>query len=154
MSSDDSTGGRAAELEIQARLCRFAAAPRPPHGDGRAVHTGAATAARVAQATRYVARHFFEPITVDDVAEASGLGRYHLMASFRRVCGLSLWEHVTRLRLTEARRLLATTDLPILTVSQRSGFGSVSRLYGAFRRYNGMTPAQYRTSTWQTAAGF
>lgn len=153
MAAEDMDRRRAAELEIQARVSRLlAAAPRSVAGGGRAsasgerspAPSGTATAARLALATRYVAGHFFEPITVDDVAEACGLGRHHLMASFRRVCGLTLWEHVTRLRLAEARRLLATTDLPILAISERAGFGSVSRLYGAFRRYNGMTPAQYR----------
>lgn len=134
---------RAAALEIQARIYRLLASGATTRA--RQSSPGTAMAAHVAVAIRFLAAHFLEPVTVDDVAAACGLGRHHLMSSFRKVCGLTVWEHVTRLRVSEARRLLATTDLPILAVSERAGFGSVSRMYAAFRRFNGMTPREYRS---------
>ncbi|MFC0531450.1 helix-turn-helix domain-containing protein [Phytohabitans kaempferiae] len=133
----------AAEVEIQARLLRLM--HQTATSDRTTRHQpGAATRELVARAITYITRHFVEPITVEHVARAVDRHHDHLMASFRQVCGLTLWEYVTRLRLSEAQRLLAATDLPILAVCHRSGFSSTSRLYEAFHRYHGMTPAVYR----------
>ncbi|WP_157987536.1 helix-turn-helix domain-containing protein [Jiangella endophytica] len=132
----------AVEMEMHARLLRLLAASTPASRIRKP--PGSATATLVATAIQYVTRHFVEPFTVEDVARAVGRHHDHLMSSFRRVCGLTLWEYVIRLRLSEAQRLLATTDLPILAVCHRSGFSSVSRMYEAFHRYNGQTPSAYR----------
>jgi transcriptional regulator GlxA family with amidase domain len=128
---------------MQARLRRFL------HATARASRTpverpGAPTASGVTAAIRYVLRHFMVPITVDDIATATGWRRDHLMASFRRVCGLTLWNFVTRVRLAEAQRLLTTTDLPTLAICGRAGFSSTSRMYATFHRYCDRTPAEYR----------
>lgn len=133
----------AVEMEIHARLLRLVShttSTKPMLGR----HTGLAAADLVARAIRYVTRHFVEQIAVSDIAEAVDRHHDHLMASFRRICGVTLWEYVTRLRLSEAQRLLTTTDLPILAICHRSGFSSTSRLYETFHRYHGQTPAAYR----------
>lgn len=140
----------AVELEIQARLHRLirSLATTDPTGQARSV--ASAGSSFVAAAIRFVVRHFMESFTVDDIARAAGRNRDHLMATFRAVCGLTLWDYVTRVRLGEAQRLLTTTDLPVLAVCHRSGFSSTSRMYVAFGRYAGQTPAEYRRSrtTW------
>lgn len=142
LAGDDAELHAVAGLEMQARLrrCLRTAAPSGPQPTSP-------TAAGVAAAIRYVVRHFMEPFTVDDVAAAVGWRRDHLMASFRRVCGLTLWTFVTRVRLAEAQRLLATTELPILSVCDRAGFSSTSRMYEAFDRYCDRTPATFRRAT-------
>lgn len=133
----------AAELEIQARLLRLLHQSASANS-ALVRHTGATTADLVASAIHYITRHFVGDINVDDVARAVNGHHDHLMASFRRICGLTLWEYVTRLRLCEAQRLLTATDLPILAICHRSGFSSTSRMYEAFHRYCGQTPMAYR----------
>jgi AraC-like DNA-binding protein len=129
--------------EMQARLRRFLHATTRT-SRGPVERPGSPTASGVTSAIRYVLRHFMVPITVDDVATATGWQRDHLMASFRRVCGLTLWNFVTRVRLAEAQRLLATTELPMLAICGRAGFSSTSRMYATFHRYCDRTPAEYR----------
>lgn len=129
--------------EMQARLRRFLHATARA-ARGPAERPGSPTASGVTAAIRYVLRHFMVPITVDDIATAIGWQRDHLMASFRRVCGLTLWNFVTRVRLAEAQRLLTTTDLPTLAICGRAGFSSTSRMYATFHRYCDRTPAEYR----------
>ncbi len=133
----------AAEMEIQGRLLRLLH-DAAPGTSVLAQHVGGATADVVARAIHYVTRHFVEQITVEDIASAVDRNHDHLMASFRRICGLTLWEYVTRLRLSEAQRLLTATDLPILAICHRAGFSSTSRMYEAFHRYFDQTPAAYR----------
>ncbi|SDT50684.1 AraC family transcriptional regulator [Jiangella sp. DSM 45060] len=133
----------AAEMELHALLLRLL-----HHTPGAAATVGPrvnrAAANVVANAIRYVTRHFGEHITVDDVARAVGRNRDHLTTTFQAVCGITVKGYVVRLRLAEARRLLTATDLPIRAVGHRSGFGSTARLYEAFRSHYGMTPAMYR----------
>jgi AraC-like DNA-binding protein len=143
LDSTDPCLRRAAEMEIEARLLRLLG-QAAPLSSAVVRHSGAATAEMVARAIGYVTRHFMEPISVEDIATAVNRNHDHLMASFRHVCGLTLWEYVTRLRLSEAQRLLAATDLPILAVCHRSGFSGTSRMYDAFDRLCGLTPATYR----------
>lgn len=132
----------AVEMEIQARLLRLLAQAELMLPTMK--RPGVRTADVVARAIQYVTRHFVEDISVNDIARAVERNHDHLMVSFRSVCGLTLWDYVTRLRLSEAQRLLKATDLPILSICHRSGFSSTSRLYEAFHRYCGLTPAAYR----------
>lgn len=129
------------DMEIQSCIRRLLhkGAGQPP-----AARTGTATAAGIARAVRFISRHFMSPLRTSDIAAAVGWSRDHLMESFRAICGLTVWEYVTRVRVSEAARLLANTDLPVLAVATRSGFSSTSRLYDAFHRYHASTPAQYR----------
>jgi AraC-like DNA-binding protein len=134
---------RAATLEIEARLRRFLT--RIATEVGSAAHAPSSIPTRrLVAVTRFVADHFTEPITVEDIAAAVGWHRDHLMASFRRFCGLTLWSYVTRLRLAEAQRLLTTTDLPITRICHQAGFGSTSQMYDVFRRHRDTTPARFR----------
>jgi AraC-like DNA-binding protein len=132
----------AAQLEIQARLHRLVDEGLPPPRPDSLDH--GPTAGIAAAAIRFIVRHFMEDITVEDVATAVGRSRDHVMQCFRKVCGVTLWEYVTRVRVNEARRLLAVTDLPILAVCHRAGFNSTSRMYDAFHRHCGLTPGQLR----------
>jgi transcriptional regulator GlxA family with amidase domain len=51
---------------------------------------------------------------------------------------------VERLRVEQARTLLATTRLGTKTVAERCGFGSAPRLARAFERALGVPPRAYR----------
>jgi LacI family transcriptional regulator len=57
------------------------------------------------------------------------------------------WEMICRLRAESAKRLLAETDLPMIHVAERSGFGDAERLSVVFRRQTGTTPSAYRRAT-------
>ena len=130
----------AAKLEIEAWASRFIQrVRRSPSSD-----ESEPPPAGIARAMQFVALRFADQISVDDIAESSGWPRDRLMSAFRGICGVTLWEYVIRVRLAEARRLLSTTDLPMDVVRERSGFGSIGRLYEAFRRCHGVTPAAYR----------
>lgn len=134
----------AALLEIEARTRRLLDRVIEPTGGQRRPRYPSISAAGVIAAARYVARHFAEPISIDDVVDAVGWNRAHLLATFRKICGVPLWQYVVRLRTAEAQRLLATTDLPVLEVCYRAGFSSTVRMYDSFHRNLDLTPAQYR----------
>ena len=94
---------------------------------------------------RYLAEHYREEITVNDMAEAVRLHPKYLLVLFRRTCGMKLWDYVVRLRLAHAQRLLLTTDRTVADLAQEAGFNSLSAFYHAFRKHGPAgTPADFR----------
>jgi LacI family transcriptional regulator len=100
--------------------------------------------ADVAKAIHYIRRHAFEGITVEDILEEVPLSRRALEHRFRRRLGRSPKEEIQRLRLDQAKSLLASTDLPLARISDRLGFHQPAYLSAVFKKETGVTPAAYR----------
>ena len=139
---------RIAMLEIEARLRRltlvaFGDPVHPEHamhpeiGDDPALR-------QVVSMVRHIAAHFREPITIADIAAAANVHPTYAMTQFRKVVRTTIGDYLKLHRLAEARRLLATTDLPVNRVATASGFGSLSRFYRAFTDACGTSPARFR----------
>lgn len=98
----------------------------------------------LAAALELVRARFGEPLKVDDLARAAEMSRQQLERRMRRALGVSAKQYVLRVRLDEATRLLATTDLPIAEIATRCGFYDQAALTRRFARAVGMTPRRYR----------
>lgn len=86
-----------------------------------------------------------EAPTLRGLANAVGVHPVHFAAVFRRFYGCSVGEYLRRRRLDHVRRKLAETELPLAGIAMEAGYADQSHMTRAFRRYIGMTPAQYRT---------
>jgi transcriptional regulator GlxA family with amidase domain len=84
-------------------------------------------------------------LSVEALAARTHLSPRTLHRLVRRELGLTPGELVEQVRMTTARRLLETTDLPISAVAKAGGFQTVSTLYRAFDRTLGTAPAAYRS---------
>ena len=98
----------------------------------------------VGKALWYIESHFGEPTTLDDVAEASGLSRFHLSRTFAAVVGQPVVAYLRARRLTEAARQLADGAPDILQVALGAGYSSHEAFTRAFRDQFGMTPDEAR----------
>ena len=111
--------------------------PGGGHGTADAMH-------RVIDMVRFVVDRFREPIGVADVAAAAHLHPHHAMAVFRQDVGTTILEYLTRCRVAEAQRLLATTSMTTSEIAHAAGFGSQSSFYAHFARACGGPPGEYR----------
>lgn len=75
--------------------------------------------------------------TVEGLAARVGIGGRHLARLFVRHLGATPGEVARTARVQRAKRLLTETDLPMIDVALRSGFGSL-------RRFNAVFAAVYR----------
>ena len=98
----------------------------------------------VKNAVEYVARHFPEEITLAGVAEELHVNTSYLSMLFRQVTGTTFKEHLNRMRIEEAERLLTNTDYPILEIAIACGYRDQSYFTKVFKKYTGLTPRQYR----------
>ncbi len=123
-----------AALDILGRLLELGEEeePEPQPGDDA-----------LSRARAFLDQHFADPLTLDAVAEAAGLSRFHLVRAFARRYGLTPHAWLLRRRVNHAKTLLRAGLSPA-EAAQACGFADQSHLGLYFRRLVGMTPAAYR----------
>lgn len=89
---------------------------------------------------------FREPVSASDVARALGYTPGHLTTVVRERTGRTLLEWITERRMTEVRRMLRDTDLPLGVVAARTGLRDATYLVRRFKDRYGTTPDRWRRS--------
>jgi AraC-like DNA-binding protein len=87
---------------------------------------------------------YFEPLDVDDLADAAGLSRAHFSREFRRAFGESPHAYLLTRRMERAAALLRTTDRSVADVCVSVGLRSVGSFTTSFTRTYGVPPTAYR----------
>ena len=85
-------------------------------------------------------------VSLDELAAAAGLSKFHLLRAFTKRFGLPPHTYHTQLRIATARTLLAD-GVPISRVALEAGFADQSHLTRHFARNVGVTPGAYVRST-------
>lgn len=94
--------------------------------------------------TEYVNENFCEPITLDLIANETGLSRYYVSHLFKELMNTTFIGYLNELRLSRAAMLLTTTDIPVIEIAGMSGFNNISNFNRAFKMYYDTTPSKYR----------
>lgn len=94
----------------------------------------------VEKAVWYIESHFAGDITLEDVAAAAGVSRFHLLRAFGTITGWSVMRYIRARRLSEAARALARRDGGILDIALEAGYGSHEAFTRAFRQHFGIVP--------------
>ncbi|MBU6439070.1 MAG: helix-turn-helix domain-containing protein [Betaproteobacteria bacterium] len=139
----------AATLEL---LCRLADAPAqalasPGAFAGPAGAAGAATGHEPERINRVLAlmeSRLAEPLRIADLCAAAHWSPRSLQRYFLQHLGESVVQHLTRLRIGRACRLLADTRLPVSEVAARCGFGNLAHFNRQFKAARQTTPSAYR----------
>ncbi len=92
----------------------------------------------------HIETNFGNEITLDDVAQAAGVSRFHLARVFETRMGRSVMGYVRARRLSLAARQLAAGAPDILAVALDAGYGSHEAFTRAFVAVFGMTPEAVR----------
>ena len=98
----------------------------------------------ISKALWYIESHIGEPFELADVAQVSGLSRFHLARTFAATVGQPVLAFARARRLSEAARLLADGAPDILQVALAVGYGSHEAFTRAFRDQFGFTPEDVR----------
>ncbi len=108
--------------------------------------TALPTARHLLRARDLADARYFEPLDVDDLAEAAGLSRAHFSREFRRAFGDSPHAYLLTRRLERAAALLRTTDQSVAEICFSVGLQSVGSFTTSFTRTFGRSPTAYRTA--------
>jgi AraC-like DNA-binding protein len=82
--------------------------------------------------------------TVDKLAKLSHMSRATFARVFQEVLGDTPMKYLTDWRMTVARDLLRTQDIPLAEVAERVGYSSLYAFATAFRRHHGQPPGRWR----------
>jgi AraC-like DNA-binding protein len=78
------------------------------------------------------------------VASVLGKNSAYVARFFREEMGIGMSSYIKQLRVSEAKRLLAETDLTIRETAEQVGFSDSNALIRAFKSCEGVTPGEYR----------
>jgi AraC family transcriptional regulator len=99
---------------------------------------------RLKRAKEYMEANIAEPISLADIAAASGLSRMHFAAQFRAATGVRPHEYLLQRRIEHARELLLTSRLPLVEIAFEVGFKTQAHFTTVFARFVGETPNVWR----------
>jgi AraC-like DNA-binding protein len=111
---------------------------RRREGFGREEHRA------IRRSREYLAQHYSDTISLEDLSKVANLSPYHLHRVFTREMGLSPHAFQTQVRLARAKTLLHQ-GRPLRTVAAETGFADQSHFTREFKRYVGLTPGAFRS---------
>jgi AraC family transcriptional regulator len=99
---------------------------------------------RLRRVIEYIDTHIHQDLGLRSLAGVSGLSEDHFARAFRESTGVPPYRYLLQRRVTRARQLLETSDVPIVDIAQALGFTDQSHLTRLFRRETGLTPGKLR----------
>lgn len=99
---------------------------------------------RLNRITDYVAEHFSDPLSLQDIAAQEHVTPCHLSHFMKNMIGISLQEYLNQIRFEHALRLMDTTDLTLLDICLETGFSSTRYLNRVFQKNLGCSAKEYR----------
>lgn len=98
----------------------------------------------VMHAARYIASHYHEPCTLDDLAARADMSPFHFLRVYRRLTGQTPHRHVLATRLRHAAKQLRQTRERIGDIALAVGFGDLSHFNATFVQHFRASPRAYR----------
>ena len=128
--------GMAVAVEI-ARLDGVRRSDAEPRGDGLAPW-------QMRRLESYIRDHLSDKLTLSELAMLIGASVQQISYAVKRAKGVSLQRWIAECRISEARRLLIETDLPIQDIALRCAFQNAAAFSTAFRAVAGCAPSAFR----------
>ena len=101
--------------------------------------------ARVNNALLYIETHLSEKLRLNDIAAKAYFSPYHFHRIFSLVVGETVNNFIIRKRIEKAATfLMHQKELSITEISETIGFTSLSSFSRAFKKFYGMSPAEFK----------
>ncbi|GGD78819.1 AraC family transcriptional regulator [Paenibacillus nasutitermitis] len=98
----------------------------------------------IREAMLYMEQHYERNIAISDVAEVVGISSGHLGRLFKAETGKPPLEYLTEYRLQQGKKLLLDASRSLQTISEAIGYNDVHTFIRYFKKYEGITPGEYR----------
>ncbi|MUT65722.1 bifunctional transcriptional activator/DNA repair enzyme AdaA [Paenibacillus sp. NEAU-GSW1] len=94
--------------------------------------------------SRFIEKHYSEPIRLRDIADACHGSAFHLQRTFKRIKGITPTEYVQRTRIAKAQQLMNGTNRSIAEIGVAVGMPNTAYFITLFKKMTGSTPSDYR----------
>jgi AraC-like DNA-binding protein len=108
---------------------------------------------RVDQICSHLNQTFDQETDFTELARMVHMSQAGLCRFFRRATGRTMTAYINQLRIGAAAQLLANSDMSVLEIGFRVGYGNYSNFNRQFRRIRGVTPKPLRREFYETGEG-
>ena len=99
---------------------------------------------KIKQAKDYIHAYLTKKLSLQAIADAIDISKYHFCRLFKQNTGLSPWQYIIQQRIKLAQQLLKNTQLSIRQISDRLGYSNSTQFTNFFRQHTGITPSDFR----------
>lgn len=125
-------------LQLHALVSQFMLLSR------RSGDTGKEPPALVINAISIIEENYATKITLDDICKKLNISKFYFCRLFHQNMQCSPYEYLLNYRITQAKRLLRTTDCSMETIAEKVGFSTSSHFIKTFVQREKVTPYKFR----------
>lgn len=92
----------------------------------------------------YIHDNYSSDISLNSVGEAIGLSIQYISWIFKETSGINFIDYLNNYRVQKAKELLTAPGLSVNEIGQRVGFNNTNNFIRVFKKYEGVTPGQYK----------
>lgn len=106
-------------------------------------YTGSGERTDLAGIRTYMAQHFHEPLSIEQLAGMAGLKPKYFSDLFKKTYGQSMMDYLTDLRISRAKQYLYESDYLLREIAQKVGYSDEFYFSRKFKKETGMPPSAF-----------
>ncbi|MCD7035047.1 AraC family transcriptional regulator [Metabacillus sp. GX 13764] len=110
----------------------------------------------IVRSALYAKQFYRDNIGPEEMAEVSGLSRYHYIRVFKQTTGITPIQYLTKIRIQKAIELLHQTKYSIEEIAELSGYTNANYLNKVCKKVTGYSPGEIRKNKmeWEDSLPF
>ncbi|MET3273119.1 UNVERIFIED_CONTAM: AraC-like DNA-binding protein [Paenibacillus phyllosphaerae] len=93
----------------------------------------------------YIEQHYSRPLTLDNLAEVTGVTPQHLCNVFKRATNIRIFQYIHSVRIKKSKELLLQhPEMHVKEVAALTGFEDANYFCSVFKKHESLSPSQYR----------
>jgi AraC-like DNA-binding protein len=101
---------------------------------------------RLEKARQYISANYTQKLLVKDIAEQACISPFHFVRLFKNAFGMAPIQYQSYLRLSEAKKMLVSTDAQVSEIGYKLGYSSPEHFSRQFSAKVGVPPSNYARS--------
>ncbi len=110
------------------------------------VHFGKTTKSTMERVVRYIQANYDQELRLEMLAGIFGYNSAYLGKVFHQYTGENFNNYLDKIRITEAKRLLALDEYKVYKVAEMVGYTNINYFHNKFKKYVGVSPLSYKKS--------
>lgn len=99
----------------------------------------------------YIYSHLNSRITIEELADYTGLSPSYLSRLFKQELGVAISSYINEKKIEKAQHLLKYSDYSLIEIANYLAFSSQSHFIQTFKKSVGLTPKKYRDKFYRTS---
>ncbi len=132
---------RSAVLNFLIDMCKNHQSPTP------AINTTTKSLRNINVALGFIDANLTEKLSIDSIAFEVGLSKFHFSREFKKLTGKTVIDYINMRRCEIAKRLLINENYSVAETAEKCGFDNPTYFSETFKKYIGLSPANFVKSS-------